>query len=79
MQETEEIEEKLNKIFEARNDFFALLDELVPKNEDGKTLNFDKMPNNNIKKLYSKFYSYDYEFRKMLPLIYKKFGVKFDV
>ena len=40
---------------------------------------YDFKDDEKIKKLYEKFFAFDYKVRKILPFIYKAYGVKPDV
>lgn len=79
MEETKYISEKIETLLKARAEFFELLDSLVPKIKNTDVFDFDACEDKNLKEIYAKFYSYDYAIRKILPDVYKKFGVKFNV
>ena len=79
MQESNVVKEKIEKILAARSEFFALLDERVPKVGATDVFDFSKAQEANLKEIYAKFYAYDYAVRKLLPDVYDAFGVKFNV
>lgn len=75
----DEIRSKIEKILAARGDFFALLDERVPKKNGTDVFDFDAAKEANLKEIYAKFYAYDYVVRKLLPDVYAAYDVKFNV
>ena len=79
MQESNVVKEKIEKILAARSEFFALLDERVPKVGATDVFDFNKAQEANLKEIYAKFYAYDYAVRKLLPDVYDAFSVKFNV
>lgn len=79
MQERENIEKKLNDIFKARDEFFALLDDNIPKKAGTDVFDFKNAKNVDIKDVYTKFYAFDYSVRKLLPDVYKAYDVSFNV
>ncbi|MCR4942671.1 MAG: hypothetical protein K5978_07775 [Campylobacter sp.] len=79
MDKKDEINAKLEAIFSARKEFFALLDELVPKKNGTDVFDFEKAKNPELKEIYAKFYAFDYNVRKLLPDVYKAYGVSGNV
>lgn len=78
-EEKELITKSIENLLKARGEFFATLDKMVPKKGDTDVFDFDACEDKNLKEIYSKFYPYDYAIRRILPQIYAKFGVKFNV
>ncbi|KEA46289.1 CmeU family protein [Campylobacter mucosalis] len=72
----DEIQAKLDDIFKARGDFFALLDTLVPKKNGTDVFDFANAKEADLKEIYAKFYAFDYSVRRLLPDVYKVFDVK---
>lgn len=79
MSEKEIVAKHIQDIIQARKDFFDELDKIVPKIGSTDVFDFDSCEDKNLKQIYAKFYPYDYAIRKLLPLVYDKFGVKFNV
>ena len=79
MDEKEIVTKQIQDLIQARKDFFATLDKIVPKVGSTDVFDFDACEDKNLKEIYSKFYPYDYAIRRLLPLVYEKFGVKFNV
>lgn len=78
-EEKEFIKSQIEELLKARDGFFEVLDANVPKKGNTNVFNFDACKDKSLKELYAKFYSYDYSIRKILPYIYKRFGVNFSV
>lgn len=66
-----EVQNQLNKFYEAREDLYNLFDSVIPKKEGLDIYDFDKCDSEIVKELYKKFYSYDYEARKFQPILRK--------
>ena len=78
--EQAKVSEQVGKLLAARGEYYALFDKIIPKRGNSDTFDFDALgENSNLKDIYARFYAYDYEIRKLLPHVYKKFGVKFNV
>ncbi|ANE36475.1 hypothetical protein CIG11343_1479 [Campylobacter iguaniorum] len=78
-EEKEFIKSQIETMLKARDEFFAVLDANVPKQGNSNVFDFDACKDKSLKELYAKFYSYDYSIRKILPYVYKRFGVSFNV
>ncbi|MDL0088477.1 CmeU family protein [Campylobacter gastrosuis] len=70
------VDEKLKEIFKARDEFFKLLDQNVPKINGTEVFDFKNAKSVDLKDVYAKFYAYDYSVRKLLPDVYKAFDIK---
>lgn len=79
MNEVEFIKTQIQSMLKAREEFFKVLDENVPKKGNTDVFDFDGAKDKSLKDLYRKFYDYDYAIRKLLPKVYEKFGVSFNV
>ncbi|NLK66038.1 MAG: hypothetical protein GX282_00960 [Campylobacteraceae bacterium] len=79
MSDKEIIEEQLKKFGESREEFFKLLDSLVPRLTNTDVFDFENCEDKNLKEIYAKFYSYDYAIRRILPFVYKAYDIKFSV
>ena len=79
MEKSQEVKEKIEKIFEARSAFFAELDRQVPKKNGTDVFDFSKVKEADLKEIYAKFYAFDYNVRKLLPDVYKAYNVNFNV
>ncbi|MBP3223837.1 MAG: hypothetical protein J6M14_00865 [Campylobacter sp.] len=77
--EKELVEQNIKELLGARAGFFALLDEKVPKIAGTDVFDFANAKEANLREIYAKFYSYDYAIRKLLPYLYKAYGVSFNV
>ncbi|CAD7287300.1 hypothetical protein LMG7974_00227 [Campylobacter majalis] len=71
-----EIKEKIDNAFASRDEFFALLDSLVPKKNGTDVFDFEAAKPVNLKQVYEKFYAYDYNMRKLMPYLYKAYDIK---
>lgn len=79
MDEKELITKSVEDLIRARGEFFDVLDKIVPKVNGTQVFDFDACDDANLKEIYAKFYAYDYAIRKILPQIYAKFNIKFNV
>lgn len=79
MDKKDEILSKLEAIFVARSEFFALLDANVPKKAGTDVFDFDIATKANLKDVYAKFYAYDYSVRRLLPDVYAAYDVSANV
>lgn len=78
-EEKEFMKTQIESLLKARDGFFEVLDKNVPKQGNSSVFDFDACTDKSLKDLYREFYSYDYAIRKILPLIYKKFDLNFNV
>ncbi|AQW85791.1 hypothetical protein BB381_05700 [Campylobacter pinnipediorum subsp. caledonicus] len=69
------VEQKIKDLFKARDDFFDLLDSVVPKKEGTDIFDFDKQKDVDLKDVYAKFYAYDYSIRKLLIDVYRAYEI----
>jgi len=79
MDEKLEVEAKIKALLEARGEFYKLFDENSVKFGQTDVFDFDSCGDLKFKEAYAKFYDYDYAIRKLLPYLYKAYGVKFNV
>ena len=77
--EKQEVEKNIKELLAARAEFFKFLDERVPKIADTDVFDFERAGEASLKEVYAKFYGYDYAARKLLPFLYRAYGVNFDV
>ena len=73
------VKKQIEEFLAARGRFFDVLDANVPKQGNSTAFDFDACKEPSLKALYTEFYAYDYAVRKMLPYIYKKFDLSFNV
>ena len=73
------VEKNIKELLGARAEFFKFLDERVPKIADTDVFDFERAGEASLKEVYAKFYGYDYAARKLLPYLYRAYGVNFDV
>ena len=73
------VEKNIKELLGARAEFFKFLDERVPKIADTDVFDFERADTTSLKEVYAKFYGYDYAARKLLPYLYRAYGVNFDV
>lgn len=73
------VKKQIEEFLAARGRFFEVLDASVPKKGNSTAFDFDACNEPSLKALYKEFYAYDYAVRKMLPHIYKKFDLSFNV
>lgn len=74
---SQEVEQILQNLIDKRAEFYKFLDENIEKIPNCDA--YDFKDNEKMKKLYEKFFAFDYRVRKILPFIYKAYGVKPDV
>lgn len=74
---SQEVEQNLQNLIDKRAEFYKFLDENIEKIPNCDA--YDFKDNEKMKKLYEKFFAFDYRVRKILPFIYKAYGVKPDV
>jgi chain length determinant protein len=77
--EKQEVEKNIKELLAARAEFFKFLDERVPKIADTDVFDFERAGEASLKEIYAKFYGYDYAARKLLPYLYRIYGLNFDV
>ncbi|ANE33235.1 CmeU family protein [Campylobacter hyointestinalis] len=73
------IKNQIESMLKARDAFFEVLDKNVPKQGNSNVFDFESCKDKSLKDLYKEFYAYDYSIRKILPYVYKRFGVSFNV
>lgn len=73
----QEVEQNLQNLIDKRAEFYKFLDENIEKIPNCDA--YDFKDDEKMKKLYEKFFAFDYKVRKILPFIYKAYGVKLDV
>lgn len=74
---SQEVERNLQNLIDKRAEFYKFLDENIEKIPNCDA--YDFKDDEKMKKLYEKFFAFDYRVRKILPFIYKAYGVKPDV
>lgn len=74
---SQEVEQILQNLIDKRVEFYKFLDENIEKIPNCDA--YDFKDDEKMKKLYEKFFAFDYRVRKILPFIYKAYGVKLDV
>lgn len=74
---SQEVEQNLQNLIDKRAEFYKFLDENIEKIPNCDA--YDFKDDEKMKKLYEKFFAFDYRVRKILPFIYKAYGVKPDV
>lgn len=74
---SQEVEQILQNLIDKRAEFYKFLDEHIEKIPNCDA--YDFKDDEKMKKLYEKFFAFDYRVRKILPFIYKAYGVKLDV
>lgn len=74
---SQEVEQILQNLIDKRAEFYKFLDENIEKIPNCDA--YDFKDDEKMKKLYEKFFAFDYKVRKILPFIYKAYGVKPDV
>lgn len=74
---SQEVEQILQNLIDKRAEFYKFLDENIEKIPNCDA--YDFKDDEKMKKLYEKFFAFDYKVRKILPFIYKVYGVKLDV
>lgn len=74
---SQEVEQILQNLIDKRAEFYKFLDENIEKIPNCDA--YDFKDDEKMKKLYEKFFAFDYRVRKILPFIYKAYGVKPDV
>lgn len=74
---SQEVEQNLQNLIDKRVEFYKFLDENIEKIPNCDA--YDFKDDEKMKKLYEKFFAFDYRVRKILPFIYKAYGVKLDV
>lgn len=74
---SQEVEQILQNLIDKRAEFYKFLDENIEKIPNCDA--YDFKDDEKMKKLYEKFFAFDYRVRKILPFIYKVYGVKLDV
>lgn len=74
---SQEVEQILQNLIDKRVEFYKFLDENIEKIPNCDA--YDFKDDEKMKKLYDKFFAFDYRVRKILPFIYKAYGVKLDV
>ena len=74
---SQEVEQNLQNLIDKRAEFYKFLDENIEKIPNCDA--YDFKDDEKMKKLYEKFFAFDYRVRKILPFIYKAYGVKLDV
>ncbi|MCI6641378.1 MULTISPECIES: CmeU family protein [Campylobacter] len=74
---SQEVEQNLQNLIEKRAEFYKFMDENIEKIPNCDA--YDFKDDEKMKKLYEKFFAFDYRVRKILPFIYKAYGVKPDV
>ena len=77
--EKQEVEKNIKERLAARAEFFKFLDERVPKIAGTDVFDFERAGAASLKEIYAKFYGYDYAARKLLPYLYRAYGLDFDV
>ena len=77
--EKQEVEKNIKELLAARAEFFKFLDERVPKIAGTDVFDFERAGAASLKEVYAKFYGYDYAARKLLPYLYRPYGLDFDV
>lgn len=77
--EKQEVEKNIKELLAARAAFFKFLDERVPKIAGTDVFDFERAGAASLKEVYAKFYGYDYAARKLLPYLYRTYGLDFDV
>ncbi len=77
--EKQEVEKNIKELLAARAEFFKFLDERVPKIAGTDVFDFERAGAASLKEIYAKFYGYDYAARKLLPYLYRAYGLDFDV
>ena len=78
-EQKELVEKNIKELLNARAEFFKFLDERVPKIAGTDVFDFERAGAASLKEVYAKFYGYDYAARKLLPYLYRAYGVNFDV
>ena len=79
IEQKELVEKNIKELLGARAEFFKFLDERVPKITGTDVFDFERADTASLKEVYAKFYGYDYAARKLLPYLYRAYGVSFDV
>ncbi len=74
---SQEVEQNLQNLIDKRAEFYKFMDENIEKIPNCDA--YDFKDDEKMKKLYEKFFAFDYRVRKILPFIYKAYGVKPDV
>ncbi len=77
--EKQEVEKNIKELLAARAEFFKFLDERMPKIAGTDVFDFERAGAASLKEVYAKFYGYDYAARKLLPYLYRTYGLDFDV
>lgn len=71
----ETILKNLNELFVSRAKFYAFFDENIAKIK-GDIFDFENAEALNVKKVYERFYHFDYAIRKLLPSVYSAYEIK---
>ncbi len=71
----EKVKEETDKLMELRNEFYAFLDTIIPKDKFG-VYDFSGNPKLDAKEVYEKFYQLDYQARKLRGILINSFGLK---
>ncbi len=71
----DEVRKEMRAYEAARNDFYALFDEQIPKKPDG-TFDFSADPTLDAQRVYSLFYKLDYQARKLRGLLIEARDIK---
>lgn len=79
MDKKEILEKHIAEFGSSRDDFFELLDELIPKIGNTNVFDFESCEDKNLKEIYNKFYHYDYAIRRILPFVYDAYDIKFEI
>lgn len=79
IEQKELVEKNIKELLSARAEFFKFLDAKVPKIASTDVFDFERADTASLKEVYAKFYGYDYAARKLLPYLYRAYGVNFDV
>ncbi len=74
---SQEVEQILQNLIDKRAEFYKFLDENIEKIPNCDA--YDFKDDEKMKKLYEKFFAFDFKVSKILPFIYKAYGVKLDV
>ncbi|MCX2683491.1 hypothetical protein OQH60_06375 [Campylobacter sp. MIT 21-1685] len=73
--EKEKIVKDLNTLFKQRAMFYAFFDKHIPTKSNTKVFDFDKATALDSEETYKQFYHFDYAIRKLLPAIFKAYGI----
>ncbi len=75
MTPVEDVRKEMKQYEKCRNDFYALFDNKIPKNENGM-FDFEKAPKLDAKEVYDLFFKLDYQARKLRGLLIEARDIK---